>query len=272
MNGLRQYGFLKQLSQLALPGENLFVSGEYQAVPTKPVLLEDWPWEHRRASFRSLLQREVLFDFDNPTWDGVVAEVLKVEQRLQAVGCPYYMYNSAGKGWHINVYLDSDDTHHIASYKQLRLKFWEWAINMGAQADFAKVNWGSFTVVRAEGALRRAKPENFEDYFAFRSVTKALQEYVSVEKPKPTQEAYPEHLATFKLPISFLLTLDNENGLGMCNQCSVPWSALSVSYDDWDNHTESLTCAVCRSRQHLLLRRYPLQGEWKAAMPLDLLP
>lgn len=266
MTGLRQLQFMKELMKLCVPGETLMVSGEWKGNPTMPRAHDEWPWERSPCSFRSLLQREVLFDIDEHTWDQVVLNQQLITQRLDTVGCPYYEYNSAGKGWHIHVFLDADNVEDVTSWSQIRLRFWEWATTQGGHADKVKAVWRTFSVVRAEGAPRRTRSRTVEDLFRRHMTYKSYQERIPPSRPAQSHVTYPGPLVPFKLPTPFLLTLINENGLKDCPRCDLRISERTVSYDTWDDKVESVTCCICFARQ-LRAVAQSLDGEWRYAVP-----
>lgn len=272
MRGAAQLQFLKQLEAVAPPKTQLFVSGEWKGNPTKPVPLDQWPFERRPATFRSLLPNEVLFDLDAPNWDEVLMSQQAITSRLAAVECPYYEYNSAGKGWHINVYLDALGLESVTSWRQIRQQFWAWATYGGARADRAKVAWGNFSVVRCEGASRTQPARSIDELFSDRVSIKSYHEAVPPARPRPRAARFVERVVTFPLPSAFLLTLTNENGLQDCSTCDVAVSPAHVSYDDFDDWVESVTCCICFRRQQRAAARLPLEGEWRYAMPSDWLP
>jgi len=256
-----------RLMDLAPPNTILYVSGEWHNAPSRPTPWDEWSWGTQLCSFRSLLPNECLFDIDQPTWHDVITQAQQLEERLRSVACPYYMYGSAGKGIHIHVFLDAGGAEHITSWRQLRIRFWEWATFMGGAADRVKVTWGTFNVVRAEGASRGLRPHNLQELFHRQHAVKSLLETLPSERPTPRSAAYPEHMARFRLPASFLLTLNNEQGLGDCPNCAIPWSEDHVVLDEYSERVECLTCAICRGRQRLAAQQHPLTSEWRFAMP-----
>ncbi len=272
MRGLAQLQFLKQLEAVAPPNHQLFVSGEWKGNPTKPMPIDQWPFGRRPASFRSILANEVLFDLDTPTWDEVLISQQLITSRLAAVDCPYYEYNSAGKGWHICVYLDAHGVEAVTSWRQIRQQFWAWGTYGGAKADRAKVAWGNFSVVRCEGASRTRPARNVDELFSNRIAVKAAFDAIPPARPQPHHARYFPRVVTFPLPSAFLLTLTNENGLQDCPTCDVAISPAYVSYDDFDEHVESVTCSICFRRQRLAAVRLPLDGEWRYAIPSEWLP
>lgn len=269
---MQQHEFLAQLVRLCEPGEVLYVTGEWHGAPTAPRAWDEWPWHRGKAAFRSLLRREVLFDFDQPDWPSLREAAERVSTKLQAVGCPYYLWTTGGKGLHINVFLEDNLMHHVASWNQIRLRFWEWATDFAALADRVKAVWRTYSLVRAEGAWRHHRPRTLDELFRPVARVKSYLETLPRERPAPRGPQFPDALQAFRLPEAFLLTLANENGLGDCPVCDIPLSPQGVALDSWADRVTGLTCAVCRNVARLAAAQHPLEGPWASALPPEWLP
>ena len=134
-------------------------------------LYEDWDWEkHPRAEFRTLCKNELLFDLDIDDKHTLYFTALLLSKRLKDSGIPFYVYDSGGKGYHFQIWLDAKsdvdwrqlrtfltrklakDILHRTKIKKENHEFWRWNI------DPRKISWddkGMGSVVRAVGGKKK---------------------------------------------------------------------------------------------------------------------
>jgi hypothetical protein len=128
---------------------------------------DKWDWEkHPLAQYRSLCQNELLLDLDinDPMELYFTAKML--QDRLAEHKIPHYIYDSGGKGYHFQVWLEarvdsnwrairSNIVRHVCEGIVQRTKVddvWRWNI------DPRKWNWdsrGAGSIVRAEGGTKK---------------------------------------------------------------------------------------------------------------------
>lgn len=87
---------------------------------------DEWDWTRDiRAEFRTLCQNELLFDMDIKDPYELYFTTTELLKHLTELGIPHYLYDSGGKGYHVQIWLDAPTTdpyewfmlrHHVARW------------------------------------------------------------------------------------------------------------------------------------------------------------
>jgi hypothetical protein len=127
----------------------------------------DWDWDERPfAQFRSLCQNELCLDMDidDPLTLYMTSKLL--QDRLKDQNIPHYIWDSGGKGYHFQIWLDAPPTSDWRAVRSNIVRYltegilnrtkvggvWHWNI------DPRKYNWdsrGQGSIVRAEGGRKK---------------------------------------------------------------------------------------------------------------------
>ena len=109
-----QQEWLDELIRMGLKG--IYLASSWHGKPSKWIGTWDWDWRFT-AEYRSIQPNELIFDIDIDH-KRVADKAREVIGRLEEMGIPHWVYDSGGKGYHIQVFLKPEDD--ITDWKLMR--------------------------------------------------------------------------------------------------------------------------------------------------------